>query len=503
MVFNLPQSLERHAYDITGQLLDTISGLTLDSREVKPGYLFAAFQGAEADGKAYIPQAIEQGASVILSDAAVEASVPVITAPQPKQLLGAIARAFYGPHPEQIVAVTGTNGKTSVAHFCRQLWAGLGQKAANLGTTGTWVQEPGKKAAQFALEDNQLTSPDIIGLHRMLAALKREGVEHVALEASSHGLYQERLSGVDILAGAFTNISRDHLDYHKTFENYLAAKLKLFELTDRKVVHDSLCHPERVQRAEGSQVVPQDSSTAIAIAISAQNDMLTYGPHAEDVAYTVTRRDATGIAATIHYDKKDYAIYLPLLGAFQLDNALCASALLIQCGEAAERLFPLFEGVTPVRGRMEQVAQTAAGANVLVDYAHTPDALAHALATLREHIGDGKLWVVFGCGGDRDAGKRPEMGKVAAELADQVMITDDNPRTEDAAAIRAAIKCEAPDAVEIADRREAIADAVLQAGAGDLVLIAGKGHENYQIIGTRKQHFDDAEVVRDVISAGQ
>ncbi len=462
-----------------------ITGLTADSREVVPGMLFAALPGTQMDGAAFIPQAIEKGASAILlpdgSSAADDWSVPVIADADPRRALALMAAKFYQGQPETIVGVTGTNGKTSVVAFVRQIWQAMGLAAASLGTIGIDTPAGPKPLIH--------TTPDPVGLHKALAELRAEGITHLALEASSHGLQQRRLDGVNFTAAAFTNISRDHLDYHPTFEDYCAQKLRLF---------DTLL-------VDGAPVVVDTDSEGAGKFLEAAEvrvlPTLSVGRSGETLKLVETKRDGFAQHLTIRHDGKDFHVSLPLVGGFQAANALVAAGLCLACGASAEEVFPHLSSLTGARGRLEHVATSKAGATVFVDYAHTPDALATALDALRPYA-DGRLVVVFGCGGDRDKGKRPQMGKIASEHADLVFVTDDNPRGEDPALIRAEILSKAAGAEEIGDRREAIETAISRLKAGDLLLVAGKGHETGQTIAGKVIPFCDHEAVESSLARG-
>jgi UDP-N-acetylmuramoyl-L-alanyl-D-glutamate--2,6-diaminopimelate ligase len=463
-----------------------ITGLTADSREVEPGFLFAGLPGTRMDGADFIPQALRQGATALLLPgnspaAAGAAPVPVITVADPRRALALMAARFHAAQPETIAAVTGTNGKTSVVSFVRQIWQGLGRSAASLGTVGA-VTPSGPR-------DLLHTTPDPVALHRTLAGLAGEGITHLALEASSHGLQQRRLDGVAITAAAFTNISHDHLDYHASFEAYLAQKLYLFETL----------------LPEGAPVVVDadagHSEAVLAVARRRALPVISVGRAGETLTLTGAEREDFAQRLRIAADGRTHEVLLPLAGDFQSANALVAAGLCIACGERAEDVIPLLGTLTGARGRLERAGSTAAGAPVFVDYAHTPDALANALDALRPYV-TGRLHVVFGCGGDRDRGKRPEMGRIAAERADVVYVTDDNPRGEDPAAIRAEILAAATGAVEAGDRRAAIGAAIAALGPGDLLLVAGKGHETGQIIGDTVVPFSDHAVVAEFLEEG-
>jgi len=455
-----------------------IVGLTADSRAVKPGYLFAALSGSRTDGKRFIADAIAKGAAAILTDAdePPETRVPVIVDANPRRRLALMAARFYAPQPKTIAAVTGTNGKTSVTVFLRQIWQLLGRKAASFGTIG--VVAPGFE------RPGSLTTPDPVALHRDLHELARLGVDHVALEASSHGLDQFRLDGLSLTAAAFTNLTRDHLDYHRDMEAYFTAKARLFT---------------EILPKGGAAVFNIDSSYTARLSMLARARglrVLTYGRNpAADLWLSDALPEGLGqrIRVSGFGEKRD--VVVPLLGAFQAYNALAAAGLAIGCGAPAASVLDQIAALTGVPGRMQRIGD----APVLVDYAHTPDALETALNALRP-FATGKLIVVFGCGGDRDAGKRPQMGAIAEKLADRAIVTDDNPRSEDPALIRRAILAASPKAQEIGDRAAAIHAAIGMMTLGDVVLIAGKGHERGQIIGNQTLPFDDAEVARAALS---
>ena len=451
-------------------------GVTADSRKVKPGFLFVAIAGAKADGAHFARQALNAGAIAVAAEQQPEAwsdAVAFIRVNNPRRTLALAAAKFFPRQPKTIAAVTGTSGKTSVAAFTRQIWSTLGYQAASIGTIG--VVSP--KGEHYG----SLTTPDPIELHRTLDQLAGEGVTHLALEASSHGLDQHRLDGVRIAAGAFTNLSRDHLDYHPTIEAYLAAKLHLFE---------------ELIVAGGTAVIGVDDCYAgqvINIAKKRGLKIIAVGEHGKDIKLVSGSIDGFAQMITVAHDGRTYNVRLPLVGAFQVQNAGIAAGLAIATGAEPSRVFAALEKLTGAKGRLE-LAGTRNGAPIFIDYAHKPDALKKALESLRPYA-RGKLIVVFGAGGDRDAGKRPIMGRVAAENADRVIVTDDNPRSENPAAIRAAILADAPGAAEISDRAEAIRTAIAELEAGDALLIAGKGHEAGQIIGDRIVPFSDHEAV--------
>ena len=454
-----------------------ISGLAADSREVKPGYLFAALPGVKTDGARFIADALQRGAAAVLVTQGarpVPTSAAIIEDSDPRRRLALIAARFFGLQPKTVVAVTGTNGKTSVASFVRQLWSGEGFKAASLGTVGL-VSPSGTKTLNH-------TTPDPIELHRILAALAREGVTHLALEASSHGLQQRRVDGVVLAAGAFTNISRDHLDYHPNFEDYFAQKLRLFtELLPRGAV----------------AVVDVDSEAGKRVAAAAEAaklDLVSVGREGKTLRLASAERDGFGQRLVIEHDGARHAVRLPLVGAFQASNALVAAGLAMATGASAATVVPLLATLHGARGRLDLAGTARGGAPIFIDYAHTPDALANALDALRPYA-ENRLIVVFGCGGDRDKGKRPEMGKIAAARADLAIVTDDNPRSEDPAAIRSEILHAAPGALEIGDRASAIAEAIGGLERGDVLLVAGKGHETGQTVGATVIPFSDHDAV--------
>lgn len=452
-----------------------LGGIASDSRKVKPGDLFVAVPGTKADGLAFVQQALKAGAVAVMTEqtASVPADVATIQVLNVRRALALAAAAFFPRQPGTIAAVTGTSGKTSVAAFTRQIWAALGLQAASIGTVG--VVSP--KTETYG----SLTTPDPIELHRTLDWLAGEGVTHLALEASSHGLDQHRLDGVRIAAGAFTNLSRDHLDYHPTIEAYLTAKLRLFE--DLVV-------------SAGTAVIDVDDCYAGQVVEAARKrglKIMTVGAKGDDIKLVDGAIDGFAQRITIAHGGRTYNVKLPLVGAFQAQNAAVAAGLAIASGAEPAQVFASLEKLTGAKGRLE-LAGTHNGAPIFIDYAHKPDALQKALAALRPYT-NGELVVVFGAGGDRDAGKRPLMGRIAAESADRVIITDDNPRSEDPAKIRAAIRAVAPGASEIGDRAQAIRQAVADLQKGDVLLIAGKGHETGQIIGDRTVHFSDHEAV--------
>ncbi len=471
-----------------GQDVD-ITGISVDSRLVEPGHLFAALPGSRVHGAEFIQFALRMEAAAILTDrdgARIAADVldgsdaALIVAQDPRAALASACALWFGAQPEAMVAVTGTNGKTSVASFTRQIWTELGHVAANLGTTGV-------EGAYTAPSVH--TTPEPITLHRLLADMAHAGVTHAAMEASSHGLEQRRLDGVHLAAAGFTNFSQDHLDYHETFEAYFNAKARLFNrvLADDGVAVINVDDPrgrelEEICLMRGIEVISIGRSDDCTLQLSSQ------------------RFHSTGQQLRFLYNGRPNTVQMELIGGFQAENVLVAAGLVIAAGAAPDEVFDAFAGLTTVRGRMQLAATRTGGAAVFVDYAHTPDALATALEALRPHV-MGKIVVVFGAGGDRDTTKRPLMGKAAADYADVVIVTDDNPRNEDAAAIRAQVIEGCPDANEYGDRAEAILRGVDLLDPGDALLIAGKGHESGQVIGDDVLPFDDAEQASVAVAA--
>lgn len=452
-----------------------IQGLTADSRKVKPGGLFFALKGEKADGMAHAGAAVAGGAVAVVSDAAEAPAavdgVPVVKVANARRTLALAAGRFYPRQPGTIAAVTGTSGKTSVAAFVRQIFAGSGHPAASIGTVGV-VRPSGEVYGG-------LTTPDPVTLHETLDILAGEGVTHLAFEASSHGLDQHRLDGVAIKAAGFTNLSRDHLDYHHTVEAYRTAKLRLFT---------------ELLPVDGTAVVMAGEEGAPFLEAARQRGqrVIAIGRGEGDIAILEESIEGAGQRVRLAAFGAEYTLKIPLIGAFQMDNALMAAGLAVGCGIAPDRAFAALETLEGAKGRLEFVGAKD-GAPVVVDYAHKPDALDKVLSAARPFALK-RLVVVVGCGGDRDPGKRPIMGRIAVEKADRVIVTDDNPRSEDPAKIRAAILAEAPGAEEIGDRAEAIRTAIRDLEAGDLLVIAGKGHETGQIVGSRTLPFSDHEV---------
>jgi UDP-N-acetylmuramoyl-L-alanyl-D-glutamate--2,6-diaminopimelate ligase len=477
-------------YDAGAAADQTVTGFAIDHRKVAPGTVFGAFAGAQVNGEDFIPAAVSGGAIAVVArpEARVEGAVHIADA-QPRRAFACLAAKFFTPVPDTVVAVTGTNGKTSTVEMTRQLWRMMGISAASIGTLG--VTTPDESVS------TGLTTPDIVTFLSNMTGLAREGVTHVAYEASSHGLSQFRNEGLRVAVGAFTNLSRDHLDYHADMDDYFSAKMRLF---DEVVVRD------------GTAVIwhsgDEWSDRAVEHARERGLRVLSVGDQGEDIRLVHRTPGTLGQKLSIEHGGTTQSIKLPLIGAYQAANALMAAGLVIATGGDAAATFDGVARLQPVRGRLERAALNRAGAPIYVDYAHTPDALEAAVAALRPHVANsprGRLIVVFGAGGDRDTGKRSEMGRVAAERADVVIVTDDNPRGEDPTVIRAGVLEGALGAREIGDRRAAIGVAVALAQAGDIVLIAGKGHEQGQIVGSgdnmRVLPFDDVTVAREAAAA--
>ena len=454
-----------------------ISGVTADSRAVLPGFLFVAVPGVKADGAQFAADASARGAAVIVAQrGAVMGTVatPVVEVPDARSALSKVAARFFHQQPATIVAVTGTSGKTSVAEFARQLFAACGRKAASVGTLGVMKHD--------GLSYGSLTTPDPVALHRTLAALASEGVTHLAMEASSHGLDQKRLDGVLLKAAAFTNLGHDHLDYHRSVEDYLGAKRRLFTT---------------LLPGDGAAVVNMEGARSADVATTVRERrlrLITVGAGDDDIRLDSSARSGFSQLLSISYLGARYDISLPLVGDFQAQNALVAAGLAIAVGEAPATVFSSLSTLRGVPGRLDKVGE-ARGGVALVDYAHKPDALTAALDAVRPFV-SGKLIVVFGCGGDRDKAKRPIMGAIAVQKADLAIVTDDNPRSEDPAQIRREIMAAAKGATEIGDRAEAIHAAIARMRRGDVVVVAGKGHEPGQIVGDRILPFSDHDVVR-------
>ena len=454
-----------------------ITGLTADSRAVRPGTLFAALPGTAQHGASFASQAVDGGAAAILTDAAGAAmigaaEVPLVVAEDPREALARAAALFFGRQPAVVAAVTGTNGKTSTASFLRQLWELDGRPAVSIGTVGV--------EGAFAAPTGH-TTPDPVTLHRLLFEIAEARIEHAAMEASSHGLAQRRLDGVRLAAAGFTNFTQDHLDYHSTFEEYFAAKAGLFD---------------RVLPEDGVAVVDIDGARGLEVAAIARErgqDVITVGEtEGADLRILRRRFEAEGQEVLLDFRGVRRSLHLGLIGGFQASNVCMAAGLAIGCGMAPARAFELMPRLRGVRGRMEPAALRSGGGAVFVDYAHTPDAVRAACEALRPHV-MGRLVAIVGAGGDRDRAKRPLMGAAAVAGADAVIVTDDNPRSEDPAAIRAAVLEGAPGAAEIGDRAEAILRGAAMIGAGDALLVMGKGHESYQEVAGVRHPFDDVE----------
>jgi UDP-N-acetylmuramoyl-L-alanyl-D-glutamate--2,6-diaminopimelate ligase len=455
----------------------SVTGFAIDHRKVAPGTVFGAFRGARFNGEDYIADAVSHGAVAVVSspEARVEGAVHIADA-EPRRAFAQLAAKFFAPFPETVVAVTGTNGKTSNVELVRQLWRMAGHPSASIGTLGVTTADEQVKTG--------LTTPDIVTFLSNMAGLERMGITHAAFEASSHGLAQYRTEGLPVQAGAFTNFTRDHLDYHHTMAAYFEAKMRLFE---------------EVLAPGAKAVVWTDdpkSDEVIARCQARGLEVLSVGSRGDTLKLVKREPTQLGQKLTIEAEGKTHVVTLALIGAYQAYNALTAAGLVLATGGALKPTLANLARVHPVRGRLERAVITAAGAPVYVDYAHTPDAIESAIEALRPHT-QSKLIIVLGAGGDRDEGKRPEMGAAAVRLADRVIVTDDNPRSEDPARIRAAIMAAAPGASEVAGRREAIRLAISEAEAGDIVLLAGKGHEQGQIVGDRVLPFDDVSVARE------
>lgn len=456
---------------------EVVTGFAIDHRKVAPGTVFGAFEGVRFNGEDFIADAVAAGAIAVVARPQAEVrGAAHLADDRPRRLFAQLAAKFFAPFPRTVVAVTGTNGKTSTVELTRQIWRMMGEKSASIGTLGV--------TTSVDQVSTGLTTPDIVTFLSNMAGLNREGITHAAFEASSHGLAQFRTEGLPVQAGAFTNLSRDHLDYHGDMDSYFEAKMRLF---------DEVIVPG------GTAVVWTDdprSDQVIARAKARGLTILTIGEAGETLRLASRTPTQLGQVLMVEAEGKTHRVTLPLIGAYQAANALTAAGLVLATGGKLAEVLDDLARVQPVRGRLERAVITRTGAPVYVDYAHTPDGLEAAIQALRPHT-KGRLILVFGAGGDRDTGKRPEMGKVAVELADHVIVTDDNPRSEDAAAIRKAILTAAPGAEEIGGRREAIAAAIAQAGADDIVLLAGKGHEQGQIVGDRVLPFDDVTVARE------
>ena len=455
----------------------TVTGFAIDHRKIAPGTVFGAFQGAAFNGEDFIDDAIAAGAVAVVArpEAVVRGAVHISEA-NPRQAFARIAAKFFRPFPDHVAAVTGTNGKTSTAELTRQLWRMAGHNAASIGTLGITTASDQAKTG--------LTTPDIVTFLANMSGLAREGVSHAIFEASSHGLSQYRSEGVPVSVAAFTNLSRDHLDYHGTMEAYFEAKMRLFD----EVVDESGCVVIWADDVWSDQVIARARKREIRL--------ITVGEKGKGIQLLSRQPTQLGQTLELRIQGDVHKVKLPLIGAYQAANALVAAGVVMASGGEIESLLSHLARLQPVRGRLERAVITKSGAPVYVDYAHTPDGLRAAIAALRPHT-KGKLITVFGAGGDRDTGKRPEMGAVAVADSDIVIVTDDNPRSEDPSLIRADVMAGAKGAHEIGDRRYAIAFAIEHAEPDDIVLIAGKGHEQGQIIMGRVLPFDDVEVARE------
>lgn len=460
----------------------SVTGFAIDHRKIAPGNIFGAFRGAKFNGEEFIEAAISAGAIAIVArpEAQVEGAVHIVD-DEPRRLFAQMAARYFTPTPAHVAAVTGTNGKTSTAELTRQLWRMDGYNSASIGTLGVTTADDQVKTG--------LTTPDIVTFLSNMSGLAREGVSHAIFEASSHGLSQYRTEGLPVQVGAFTNLSRDHLDYHGDMDSYFEAKMRLFD---------------EVVWSDGTAVIWADddpwSGKAIQRAMDRGLELLTVGKKGNTLRLVSQTPTHLGQVLMVKAQGNTHRISLPLIGAYQAANILCAAAIVLATGGQLENIFDHMQRVQPVRGRMERAVITRAGAPVYVDYAHTPEALRAAIAALRPHV-TGRLITMFGAGGDRDKGKRPEMGRIAVEMSDHVIVTDDNPRSEEPATIRAEILAGAPGAEDVADRRAAIAKAIEIAGPQDIILLAGKGHEQGQIVGDRVIPFDDVEVARECAGA--
>ena len=462
---------------IGGDDPSAVTGFAIDHRKVAPGTVFGAFPGTRFNGEDFIADAVGAGAVAVVArpEAAVEGAAHV-AASEPRREFARLAAKFFKPFPQTVVAVTGTNGKTSNVELTRQLWRMAGHHAASIGTLGVTTADEQVTTG--------LTTPDIVTFLSNMAGLAREGVTHAAFEASSHGLSQYRTEGLPVAAAAFTNFSRDHLDYHGTMEAYFEAKMRLFD---------------EVLEPDGTAVVWADDPRSLDVVARCKARglrVLTVGKNGETLRLIERTPTQLGQRLTVEAEGRTHSINIPLIGAYQAANTLTAAALVVATGGDLDRTLADVARLQPVRGRLERAVITRTGAPVYVDYAHTADALQSAIEALRPHAA-GRLITLFGAGGDRDVGKRPDMGAVAARMSDLVIVTDDNPRTEDPAAIRRDVLAGAPGAREVAGRREAIAAAIAEAGGDDIILLAGKGHEQGQIVGDRILPFDDVSVARE------
>lgn len=464
--------------DLEGEAAEkNIAGFAIDHRKIASGTIFGAFKGERFNGEDFIESAIAAGAvAIVASETASVIGAVHIASNNPRKKFAELAARFFAPMPQHIAAITGTNGKTSTAELTRQFWRMAGHHAASIGTLGITTAADQVKTG--------LTTPDIITFLANMAGLAKEGVSHVAFEASSHGLTQYRSEAVPIQIAAFTNLSRDHLDYHGDMESYFNAKMRLFD----EVVDENGTAVIWADDAWSDKVIARAKARALRI--------ITVGERGQGVRLVSSKPTQLGQDLELEIQGEIIKVKLPLIGGYQAANAITAAAIVMAGGDAVPDVISNMARLQPVRGRLERAVITKSGAPVYIDYAHTPDALAAAISAMRPHT-MGRLITVFGAGGDRDRGKRPEMGKIAFDNSDIAIVTDDNPRSEDPQAIRSEILGGAPQALEIGDRREAIAHAIGLAKAEDIVLIAGKGHEQGQIIGDREFPFDDVQVARE------
>jgi UDP-N-acetylmuramoyl-L-alanyl-D-glutamate--2,6-diaminopimelate ligase len=460
-----------------------VLGVTADSRKVQPGWLFAALPGTRADGRAFVGEALKAGAAAVISGEALEGvAAPVVQVHDPRRAYALAAAAFFGRQPDVCVAVTGTNGKTSVAGFCRQIFAAAGRASASMGTLGV-------RAGETQITSPGLTTPDAADVAQILADLADRGVTHLALEASSHGLDQRRLDGVNLVAAGFLNLTQDHLDYHGDMAAYRAAKLRLFDVL--------LPRGRTAVLNADSEAFPAFAAAAVA---SGQG-LLTIGEKGQGLALLRRAPTPEGQRLRVQAWGRDHDLHLPLAGAFQAHNALLAAGLCIAAGETVETALSALERLEGAPGRVQLIGSAPGGGEAYVDFAHTPDGLRTVLQALRPHA-QGRLILIFGAGGDRDRGKRPLMGAIASQMADLAIVTDDNPRSESPDAIRAEILAGGAGLSEIGDRRAAIQAGVAALRAGDILVVAGKGHESGQIVGGTVHPFDDAQEVRRALGLG-
>ncbi len=472
-----------------------ISGISSDSRECKEGYIFAAIKGVNIDGIEYVGKAIGNGARYIIVDIEFKGEilaeysgkrVALLFTKNPAYLMGMIAAHYYSHipfngQPANIAAVTGTNGKTTIVHFCRKIWHLMGKKTASIGTLGL-IEEGGDLESHF----NGMTTPDSVALHKMLSEISCHGGDYVAIEASSHGLKQDRLVGVRVDVAAITNISRDHLDYHGDFEDYFKSKMLLFS--------------DILKKKSGIAVINADIDRydeIYSLCKRAGHKIISYGRNSNDIRIIEIKSLPSGQEVRLEINNLEYKLSLDLIGDFQVENLACAIAISVAFGFDIDDIMAACTKIIAVSGRMEKVAEIY-GASIIVDYAHTPDALEKVLKAVRPHC-VGKVLVLFGCGGDRDIGKRPLMGKIADKYANFIVVTDDNPRDENASIIRQDILKKCPNAHEIADREKAIEFAIDHLNKGDILVVAGKGHENVQLIQGESIPFDDSKIVRKVV----